>query len=79
VADPTPSPRALGAAVRAHRHAKGMTLEDLADASGINVTYVSDIERGRSNPTIGKLSDLASVFEIRISVLLAEAEELPQE
>ena len=55
-----------------------MTLEDLADAAGMNVTYVSDIERGRSNPSIGKLGDLATVFEMRVSALIAQAEELPE-
>jgi transcriptional regulator with XRE-family HTH domain len=56
-----------------------MTLEALADAAGINVTYVSDIERGRGNPSIGKLSDLASVFGIPVSALIAEAEALPEQ
>jgi transcriptional regulator with XRE-family HTH domain len=78
VAAPTPSPHALGAAVRAQRQAKQMTLETLADAAGMNVTYVSDIERGRSNPTIGKLGDLAAVFEIRVSALIAQAEDLSE-
>jgi transcriptional regulator with XRE-family HTH domain len=79
VAAPTPSPRALGAAVRARRHANDMTLEALADAAGMNVTYVSDIERGRGNPSIGKLGDLAAVFGIPVSALIAEAEALPEQ
>jgi transcriptional regulator with XRE-family HTH domain len=79
VAAKTPSPRALGAAVRAQRHARKMTLEDLADAAGMNVTYVSDIERGRGNPSIGKLGDLARVFEMPVSALIAEAEALPEQ
>jgi transcriptional regulator with XRE-family HTH domain len=79
VAAQTPSPHPLGAAVRAQRQAKDMTLEALADAAGMNVTYVSDIERGRSNPTIGKLGDLAAVFEMRVSALIAEAEDRPEQ
>ncbi|HEV7494993.1 helix-turn-helix transcriptional regulator [Baekduia sp.] len=75
----TPSPRSLGAAVRARRQAKDMTLEALADAAGMNVTYVSDIERGRGNPSIGKLGDLAAVFEMRVSALIAEAEDRPEQ
>lgn len=71
----TPSPRALGATVRAQRQARDMTLEALADAAQMNVTYVSDIERGRGNPSVGKLGDLARVFGVRLSVLIAEAEE----
>jgi len=73
-----PTPQALGHAVRALRHAHGLTLEDLADEAGMNVTYLSDIERGRSNPTLAKLGDLATVFEIRVSELIAEAEDNTQ-
>lgn len=69
-----PTPQALGSAVRALRQARGLTLEALADQAGMNVTYLSDIERGRSNPTIGKLGDLAIVFDVRVSELIAEAE-----
>ena len=69
-----PSSQAIGAAVRSLRQARGLTLEALADAAGMNVTYLSDIERGRSNPTIGKLGDLAVVLDISVSELVARAE-----
>lgn len=69
-----PTPQALGSVVRALRQARGLTLEALADEAGMNVTYLSDIERGRSNPTIGKLGDLAVVFDVRISEMIAAAE-----
>lgn len=71
----TPSPRALGAAVRAQRHARDLTLEELAGAAGMHVTYVSDIERGKSSPTVGKLGDIARAFGMRLSALIAEAED----
>lgn len=70
-----PTPQAIGAAVRSLRQARGLTLEALADAAGMNVTYLSDIERGRSNPTIGKLGDLAMVLGISVSELIARAEQ----
>jgi RNA polymerase sigma factor (sigma-70 family) len=35
------------------------------------VTYLADIARGRGNPTIGKLGDLAVVFDVRVSGSLA--------
>lgn len=72
---PPPTPQAVGRVVRALRQARGLTLEALADEAQMNVTYLSDIERGRSNPTIGKLGDLAVVFGIRVSELVREAEE----
>jgi transcriptional regulator with XRE-family HTH domain len=70
-----PTPHALGRTVRALRQARGLTLEALADQAGMNVTYLSDIERGRSNPTLGKLGDLAVAFDVRVSELIAAAEE----
>jgi transcriptional regulator with XRE-family HTH domain len=71
----TPSPRALGAAVRAQRHAHNLTLEELAGAACMHVTYVSDIEHGKSSPTVGKLGDIARAFDMRLSALIAEAED----
>jgi transcriptional regulator with XRE-family HTH domain len=70
-----PSPQALGQTVRAHRQRLGLTIEGLADAAGLHPTYLSDIERGRSNPSVAKLGSLAVVFEVRLSKLIAEAEE----
>ena len=69
-----PTPQAIGAAVRSLGQARGLTLEALADAAGMNVTYLSDIERGRSNPTIGKLGDIAIVLDIPVFELIARAE-----
>lgn len=37
-------------------------------------TYLSAIERGRSNPSWDKLSDLAEALEIPVSTLAREAE-----
>ena len=56
-----------------------MTLEALADVAGMNVTYLSDIERGRGNPSIGKLGDLAAAFDMPVSALIAQAEELAEQ
>jgi transcriptional regulator with XRE-family HTH domain len=38
----------FAAALRTARHAAGMTLEDLAEASGVSVRALSDMERGRA-------------------------------
>ena len=50
--------------VRKLREAKGWSQEDYADRAGIHRTYVSDIERGRRNPTITVLEKLAKPFDI---------------
>lgn len=70
-----PSPRALGQVVRALRQDREQTIEGLAEAAGLHPTYLSDIERGRSNPSLAKLGALAIVLDIRLSALIAAAEE----
>ena len=60
----------LAANVRKAREAKGWSQEDFADRAGIHRTYVSDIERGRRNPTITVVEKLAGPFELTASELL---------
>jgi transcriptional regulator with XRE-family HTH domain len=38
----------LGTLLRRHRRAAGMTLEELAETSGVSVRAISDMERGRT-------------------------------
>lgn len=49
----------LGAAVRAVRKSRGLTQKQLAQRTGIHVTYISDIERGARNPSWDKIATLA--------------------
>lgn len=41
------------------RHEKGLTQEQVAERSGLSQQYLSDLERGRRNPTIITLYELA--------------------
>ena len=49
----------VGRNVRAVRQARGMTQEQLAEKSGFAQQYISDLERGRRNPTVVTLYELA--------------------
>lgn len=60
----------LGQNVRRLREAKGWSQEDYADRAGIHRTYVSDIERGRRNPTITVVEKLARPLEVSPGELL---------
>lgn len=48
----------------------GWSQEDYADRAGIHRTYVSDIERGRRNPTITVVEKLAAPFEVSAGSLI---------
>jgi transcriptional regulator with XRE-family HTH domain len=75
---PLPTPASLGRVVRQHRTEQDMTLERLADLAGMNVTYLSDIERGKGNPSVFKLSGIATALDVRVSDLLRAAEDAGQ-
>jgi transcriptional regulator with XRE-family HTH domain len=46
------------------RKAKGFTQERFSDASGFTQQYISGLERGRRNPTIVTLFELASALGV---------------
>ena len=52
----------VGHNVRAARDARGMTQEQLAVLAGFTQQYISDLERGRCNPTVVTLYELAEVL-----------------
>ena len=60
----------LGLNVRRLREAKGWSQEDYADRAGIHRTYVSDIERGRRNPTVTVVEKLAKPLGVRAGQLM---------
>lgn len=60
----------LGRNVRRLREEKGWSQEDYADRAEIHRTYVSDIERGRRNPTITVVEKLAKPLEVKPGELL---------
>ncbi len=62
----------LGPALRAARKAHGLSLTEVAEATGISRSLLSLIETGRSDITIGRLSRLAQLYELRIADLVPE-------
>jgi len=49
---------ALGRNVRKRREVRELTQEKLAEKSGLDPTYISDIERGQRNPGIKNVAKL---------------------
>lgn len=56
------------------RKEKGFTQERFAEASGFTQQYVSDLERGRRNPTVVTLFHLASALGVTPAELVAETD-----
>jgi transcriptional regulator with XRE-family HTH domain len=57
------------------RKEKGFTQERFAETSGFTQQYVSDLERGRRNPTVVTLFHLASTLGVTPAELLTEADQ----
>ena len=56
----------IGARIKSIRDAKGMTQERLAEVMDINSKYLSNIERGKENPTLDMLIKLANALEVEM-------------
>jgi transcriptional regulator with XRE-family HTH domain len=65
----TSSKQKLGKQVRELRKAKGWTQEKLEELSGLDRTYISDIERGMRNPSFKSLEKLAKAMKVKVSDL----------
>ncbi len=67
---------AFGRALRSRRLAMGLSQEQLGLESGVQRNFISLIETGQNQPTIGTIFKLAHALEIKPSKLVAEAEKL---
>lgn len=65
--------RFLGPAVRQHRELLRLTQEELAYRAGLDRTYVSGIERGKRNPTVKILQQVAEGLGVDLDVIFSTA------
>lgn len=56
-------------AIRTQRASLGISQEELANRAGLHQTYVSDVERGRRNPSIATVEKLARALEVSMATL----------
>src|SRR5689334_2667855 len=69
--DPTD---AISASLKRERNARGWSLADLSERSGVSKAMISKIERGEASPTATVLGKLSGAFGMALSALLALAE-----
>lgn len=60
--------------LRELRNERGLRLKDIAENAGISVPYLSDLERGRTNPSLETLQTLAGAYGITVHDLLEGVE-----
>ncbi len=76
---PAPDAAALGRAVQAIRTEHGISQTELAEATGFMQSWISQVERGRRNPSWNNVARLADGLGVSVSELTARAEALAQE
>src|SRR6266566_1992265 len=59
-----------GRRIRALREARGLSLRDLADRSGVSAPMLSQVERGDTSPTLAVAAKIASGLGLSLSQLL---------
>jgi transcriptional regulator with XRE-family HTH domain len=61
---------ALGAALRVERQRQGLTVQALSERSGVSFGLISQLERGRGNPSFAALHRLASALALPLTKFL---------
>ena len=74
VNDPEDPTQHLAARIALEREARGWSLAELAERSGVSKAMISKIERGEASPTASLLGRLSGAFGLTMSTLLARAE-----
>lgn len=60
--------------LRELRTGRDLTLKNLAETTGLSVSYLSDIERGRTNPSLKTVEALADALDVSVQILLTGVE-----
>jgi transcriptional regulator with XRE-family HTH domain len=63
----------VGERIKRARLEKGLTLKDIEARAGVSATHVSEIERGRTSPTVGALTKIANALGTEPAYLVEES------
>lgn len=67
-----PTKREVGERLRLARFKQNMTLKEVAARSGMSATHISEIERGKTSPTIGALQRISKALDERSAHFVEE-------
>ena len=67
----------LGRKIRDLRLRRGLTVQQLAEATGLSKGFVSQVENGRTSPSLSTLQDLARSLETSVAYLVVEEDLVP--
>ncbi len=67
----------LGKKIRDLRLRRGLTVQQLAEATGLSKGFISQVENSRTSPSLATLQDLARSLETSVAYLVVEEEQIP--
>src|SRR5258705_9980326 len=67
----------LGKKIRDLRLRRGLTVQQLAEATGLSKGFISQVENNRTSPSLATLQDLARALETSVAYLVVEEEQVP--
>lgn len=56
----------LGAQLKTAREKKGYTLKQLSEISGLSIGFISQVERGQTDPSLSSLKNLATSLDLKL-------------
>ena len=68
------TPMEIGKRIKKVREARNMTLKKVEGLAGVSATHISEIERGKTSPTVGSLIKIAGALEKDPSYFIEEDE-----
>ncbi|MCP1337095.1 cupin domain-containing protein [Futiania mangrovi] len=71
--------RSVGQQLRTIRRQRRLSLQKVADESGLSVAFISQVERGLSTPSLNSLQMLCTALRIPISWVFSEPDDVPHE
>lgn len=72
--EPSAAPVAIGSRIRAARQAQRLTIEHVADATGLTKGFLSRVERDLTSPSVASLVTLCQVLSISVGDLFTVPE-----
>ncbi len=69
----------LGKTIARRRKQLKLSQQELAELSGVNRAFLSNVEQGKRNPSIGAVASIAQGLSMRISRLLVKCDECIRE
>ena len=72
--EPSAAPVAIGSRIRAARQSQRLTIEHVADATGLTKGFLSRVERDLTSPSVASLVTLCQVLSVSIGDLFAVPE-----